>query len=108
MGSEQWDYCRDLLRRAGVLPPAEASDRPFAGDASRAARTEAFLRRSEAIYHHAGAARPAFPGGEDSYRRLRYEVDCQDPLSEAWSVVGGEVEAAATGTGYIGSSTRSD
>jgi thioredoxin reductase len=59
LGNAQWDYCRRLLRMAGVADPD----------------WKTAISVNEAVYNHVGPQRPQFPGGADSYRALEFEVD---------------------------------
>jgi thioredoxin reductase len=80
LGNAQWDYCRRLLRMAGVADPD----------------WETAISVNEAVYNHVGHKRPHFPGGADTYRALEYEVDHQ---RGRWCCVndgaGGEVRREA-------------
>jgi hypothetical protein len=58
LATRQFDYCRDLARLGGF----------FADDIDRR------LRLVEAVYKHVGATRPTVVGGDDWYRKVKYEI----------------------------------
>lgn len=83
LGSQQWDYCRQLGRAGGFLD----------------AELEAKLRAAEAIYDDASVRRPRYPGADDVYRQNQYEL--LPSTLAAGATVGGAEPAgggAATGT----------
>ena len=58
LGSQQWDYCKELAKLAGNCTPT----------------IEQYIDTNKAIYDHAGAARKSlFPGGPDTYREINYK-----------------------------------
>ena len=104
LGDKQWDYCLDLLRRAGrggvsqgllsegsnVDGLDESTSRGGTGAQGHLAavaelrqRQRAYIRLSREIYNDAGAARPPFTGEADTYRRRQYHVD---RTKSSWSV----------------------
>ena len=58
LGDFQWDYCRQLIQLAQLNDHEHVLE---------------YIRTSQEIYDHTGAARKSdFPGGPDNYRSIRY------------------------------------
>ncbi|KAL3940651.1 MAG: hypothetical protein SGBAC_004858 [Bacillariaceae sp.] len=57
LGSKQWDYCRMMAKIGGNYND----------------EIEGYIATNKALYDHAGKARKAlFPGGDDTYREIKY------------------------------------
>ncbi|KAJ9464115.1 Flavin-containing monooxygenase FMO GS-OX1 [Diplonema papillatum] len=67
LGPKQWDYCKDLLRRARYPRYEEACKR---------------LDTVEKLYNDRVQRSPKFPGDPDTYRQVEYAVDWN---SQTWS-----------------------
>jgi hypothetical protein len=94
LGDKQWDYCLDLLRRAGrggtPAPEADAAEEggtgakpPLSAVVELRRRQRDFIRLSKEVYDDAGGARPAYTGEPDTYRARQYRVD---RAANSWGV----------------------